>query len=130
MTAKENSRLYFRRMVTVSVLYTAATLFAGYMTRQLPEGDGWRIVLALLPVLPAAGMLVAVTSFVRGLDELEQRIHLLSAVIVLMAIIIGTITYGFLQAYAGFPALNGFVVGCGGIAGWGLVHPLVRRRYA
>jgi hypothetical protein len=87
-------------------------------------------VLALLPVLPAAGMLMAVISFVRGLDELQQRIHLISAVIVLVTIVIGCITYGFLQAYAGFPALNGFVVGCGGIAGWSLAHPLVRRSYA
>ncbi|HEX7030752.1 MAG TPA: hypothetical protein VF254_09155 [Gammaproteobacteria bacterium] len=130
MTAKENRRLYFRRMATVAVLYVAATFFAGYMTRQLPEGDFWRIPLALLPVLPAAGMLFAVARFVKGLDELEQRIHLLTAVIVLMGIVIGCITYGFLQAYAGFPGIDGFVIGMAGILGWALVHPLVRRSYA
>lgn len=130
MTAKENHRLYLRRMLVVSILYTAATLFSGYMSRQLPDGDPWRIPLALLPVLPAAGMLFAMVSFARGLDELEQRIHLISSVIVLVTIVLGCITYGFLQAYAGFPALNGFVVGIGGIAGWSLVHPLVRRTYA
>lgn len=130
MTIKENSRRYLRRMLTVSVLYTAATLFAGYMSRQLPPDDSWRIPLALLPVLPAAGMLLAMVSFVRGLDELQQRIHLITAIIVLGVLILGGITYGFLQAYAGFPSLNGFVVGIGGIAGWSLVLPLVSRRYA
>jgi hypothetical protein len=39
MTAKENSRRYFRRMLAAGAIYTAATLFAGYMTRQLVEGD-------------------------------------------------------------------------------------------
>lgn len=129
MTANENSRRYFRRMAVVAVVYTAATLFAGFMSRQLPEGDAWRVALALLPVLPAAGMLAVIVDFVRGLDELEQRIHLLTAAIVLGTIVIGGITYGFLQAYAGFPSLNGFVIGCGGIAGWALVRPLVRRTY-
>lgn len=130
MTAKENARLYLRRMMIVSILYTAATLFSGFMSRQLPEGDFWRIPLALLPVLPAAGMIAAMVSFVRGLDELEQRIHLLTVAIVLAAIVIGSITYGFLQAYAGFPGINGFVIGVGGILGWSVVHPLVRRSYA
>lgn len=129
MTAKENSRRYLRRMLVVSILYTAFTLFSGYMSRQLPEGDAWRIPLALLPVLPAAGMVFAMISFVRGLDELEQRIHLLSAVIVLTTLVLGSITYGFLQAYAGFPGLNGFVIGIGGIAGWSLAQVIVRRAY-
>lgn len=130
MTAKENSRRYTRRMLIVSVLYTVFTLFAGYMSRQLPEGDVLRIPLALLPVLPAAGMLYAMVSFARGLDELEQRIHLISAVIVLVTIVLGCITYGFLQAYAGFPPMNAFIVGMGGILGWSVTHPLVRRSYA
>lgn len=130
MSPKENSRRYLKRMIIVSILYTAATLFSGFTSRQLPEGDFWRIPLALLPVLPAAGMLLAMISFVKGLDELEQRIHLLTVAIVLGVIVIGGITYGFLQAYAGFPGLNGFVVGIGGILGWSVVHPLVRRSYA
>lgn len=130
MTRKENSRRYFRRMLLAAVTYTAATLFAGFTTRQLATDDAWRIVLALIPVLPALGMIAAAISFVRGLDELEQRIHLLAAVLVLALIVAGSITYGFLQAYAGFPPINGFVIGMAGIGGWSLAHPLMRRLYA
>ncbi len=130
MTLKQNARLYTRRMLLASLVYTVLTVFSGYMTRQLPEGDAWRIVLALLPVLPAVGMVLAILAFVRGLDELEQRIHLISAVITLSLIIVAGITCGFLQAYAGLPDLSAFWFGIGGIAGWSLVHPIVRRTYA
>ena len=129
MSPKENARQYTRRMIVAAVTYTAFTLFSGFMSRQLPDESAWRIPLALLPVLPAAGMLYAMISFVKRLDELEQRIHLLTVAIVLGVIVIGCITYGFLQAYAGFPGMNGFVVGIGGIVGWSFGQMLVRRIY-
>ena len=89
---------------------------------------GWRYPLALAPMLPAAGSVYAFIRFYRGVDELEQRMHLEGLAFAFGASALTTFAYGFLEG-AGFPHLNWtFVWPVMGMF-WGMGNLLARRRY-
>ena len=73
----------------------------------------WRYPLALSPMLPASAALIAFIRFFRGVDELEQRVHLEGLAFAFGASALATFAYGFLEG-AGFPHLN-----------WTLVWPVM-----
>ena len=129
MQPKENTRRYRREMSGAMILYVLATLAMGYLVRQLPDASLWRVVAALVPVLPILGALWAVVRFVLRADELMQRIQMMSAVISLGVIIIVCVALGFLQSWAGFPAFSSFYVAMGGIVLWGILPGILMRRY-
>jgi len=92
------------------------------------EETAWRYPLALSPVLPASAALLAFVRFFRGVDELEQRMHLESLAFAFGASALATFAYGFLEG-AGFPHLNWtFVWPVMGMF-WGAGNVLARRRY-
>ena len=65
----------------------------------------WRYPLALSPMIPALAALIAFIRFFRGVDELEQRMHLEGLAFAFGASALATFAYGFLEG-AGFPHLN------------------------
>lgn len=65
----------------------------------------WRYPLALSPMIPASAALIAFIRFFRGVDELEQRVHLEGLAFAFGASALATFAYGFLEG-AGFPHLN------------------------
>ena len=129
MQPKENGRIYFKEMGLAALLYTVVTLGTGFTVRQLAEGSPWRIVLALLPVIPILLGLRAIARFVRRSDELQQKIQMIAAMTSLGVILVGCIAIGFLQAYAGFPTFSLFWIAMFGILFWGLMQGVVTRRF-
>jgi hypothetical protein len=88
----------------------------------------WRYPLALSPILPAAGALIAFLRFFRGVDELEQRMQLEGLAFAFGASALVTFSYGFLEG-VGFPHLNWtFVWPVMGMF-WGVGNVLARNRY-
>ena len=65
----------------------------------------WRYPLALSPMIPALAALIAFIRFFRGVDELEQRMHLEGLAFAFGASALATFAYGFLEG-TGFPHLN------------------------
>ena len=57
------------------------------------------------PMIPASAALIAFIRFFRGVDELEQRMHLEGLAFAFGASALATFAYGFLEG-AGFPHLN------------------------
>ena len=92
-----------------------------------PE-TAWRYLLAVAPIFPAAAALVAFVRFFRGVDELEQRMHLEGLAFAFGASALATFAYGFLEG-AGFPHLNWTFVWPVMAVFWGLGNLLARRRY-
>ena len=88
----------------------------------------WRYPLALSPVLPASAALVAFLRFFRGVDEMEQRMHLESLAFAFGASALATFAYGFLEG-AGFPHLNWTFVWPVMAMCWGVGNVLARNRY-
>ena len=88
----------------------------------------WRYPLALSPVLPASAALVAFLRFFRGVDEMEQRMHLESLAFAFGASALATFAYGFLEG-AGFPHLNWTFVWPVMAMCWGGGNVLARNRY-
>jgi hypothetical protein len=88
----------------------------------------WRYPLAASPILPAAAALWAFIRFFRGVDELEQRMHLEALAFAFGGSALATFAYGFLEG-AGFPHLNWTFVWPVMAAFWGAGNFLARRRY-
>ena len=88
----------------------------------------WRYPLALSPILPALGALIAFVRFFRALDELEQRMQLEGFAFAFGASALVTFSYGFLEG-AGFPHLNWTFVWPVMAMFWGIGNVLARRRY-
>src|SRR5258708_1311303 len=65
----------------------------------------WRYPVALAPVLPALTIVFVFLRLFRGVDELEQRIHLEALAFAFAGSAVATFAYGFLEN-AGFPRLN------------------------
>ena len=92
-------------------------------------GDtAWRYPLVLSPMLPATAALIAFLRFFRGVDELEQRMHLEGLAFAFGASALATFAYGFLEG-AGFPHLNWTFVWPVMAMFWGAGTLLARNRY-
>jgi hypothetical protein len=90
---------------------------------------GWlRVLVALLPVIPAVYGLAVIIGVVRGMDEFQQRIQLEAVAFSLIATALLTFTYGFLEN-AGFPPLSVIWVLPLIVALWGVGQLIAGRRY-
>ena len=123
------ARRYFIEIGVSSTLYVITTLGSGALARSLEDGDPYRILIALIPVIPAGMMLLSVVRFVVRSDELMQRIHMQGAMAAAIGMMMFSITYGFLESWAGFPPMNPIWVAMLGILIWGFGGMFVQRQY-
>ncbi len=81
----------------------ALLLFA--CMRLLRQGPApWlKLVLALLPTLPVIWVMWSVIRYLGRTDELQRRVHLESLAIAAGVTAFLTLTYGFLEEFAGLP---------------------------
>ena len=91
--------------VCSSVLFYIIALIVSLIWLQNDPPLPWRYFIAVLPVLPALWLPVAVTQFVRQMDELQKLIVLESLAFAFVATAALTFTYGFLQN-AGLPTVD------------------------
>ena len=98
-------KMYRKQAYLGFAVYTAVALIAMWVVGKYPLG-GWRIPIALTPIVPA---LFVARSIVRGFsscDELQIRIHFESLAFAFVCTALLTLTFGFLQALAGVPIAN------------------------
>ena len=91
-------------------------------------GSGWRVPLALLPMIP---MVFALLAFVRAfgrMDELQRRVQLEALAFGFGGTALLTFGYGFLQL-VGFPQVSWFLVWPIMAALWIVGLALANRRY-
>jgi hypothetical protein len=102
----------FRCLLDVLVpmaVYAALLLPSLQFIKAHPESP-WRIPVAVLPVAPIGFIVVNGMRRVRQMDELQQRKYLEAGALAYPAMIVLSITYGFLQN-VGFPHVNWMYVG-------------------
>ena len=99
-------------------VYTLALVASLNFLKAHPESP-WRVPVAVAPVLPIAFVVLNTVRRVRAMDELQRRKHLEAAAFAYPAMVILSITYGFLQN-VGFPQVNWMFAGVDLIILYGL----------
>ena len=92
------------------MLVYAAVLISSIRFLQSHPDTLWKIPIAIAPALPVAFLVVAGVRNVRRLDEFQQRKALEILAFAYPTMIVGSITYGFLER-AGFAQPNWMFVG-------------------
>ncbi|VXB06411.1 conserved membrane hypothetical protein [Luteimonas sp. 9C] len=124
-------RRYTRELLLGMGAYAGLLIVSLLLLRQV-ETPPLRAVIALLPILPIALVLRAMVRFIRGVDELQQRIELEAVCIAAALVSFGYMTAGFLQAArvidvpASAAMLWVFPLVCGT---YGFAKSVVARRY-
>ena len=108
-------------------VYAAVLLPSCHFLKTHPDSR-WRVPVAVAPVLPIAFIVVASIRRVREMDELAQRKYLEAGAFAYPAMIVLSITYGFLQN-VGMPAVNWMYVGVWMFVLFGLGQMLAWLRY-
>ena len=120
-------RRYYREFLAAGIAYGVALYLADFVVNANPDAT-WRYIVALLPVVPGAFIVIAAVRFHRRIDELQQRITLEAIALAFAATAVTTFTYGFVEEAVDIPRINWTWV-------WGVMAPLwlicdfiVRRR--
>jgi len=124
-------RRYTRELLVGMAAYVVVLAGSLVLLRHV-EPPALRAMVALLPVAPIALVLRAMVRFIRGVDELQQRIELEAVCIAAACVSLGYMTAGFLQGArvidvpASAAMLWVFPLVCGS---YGVAKAVVARRY-
>ncbi len=99
------------------------------LDRNVVTGLPFRVVVALIPMLPAFGILVITMQTYRRSDELERKIVAEGIMFAFGSTAIITFSYGFLQRFVGAPDVSYFCVWPILGATWLIGTQLARYRY-
>jgi hypothetical protein len=125
--ATPRSRQYLRAIRVAAAAY-AVTLILGITFNRASPGSPWRFPAMLIPVFPAVYGLVAIMRFVRGMDELQRRVHLEGVAFAFATTVVVMLSWGLLER-AGAPKLPTVWVATFMIALWGIGNYVAARRY-
>lgn len=119
-------RRYLIEFWIAIVAYMLVLFFSVYVLRGLT--GPWVYPVALLPVIPIIGVLLAVIRWMQSTDELERQLQTTSLAVAGGITMMYVVTYGFLEN-AGLPhASMWFTYGVFMIS-WGVARFIVQRYY-
>ncbi len=124
---KKAGRTYTLEFGGAMTLYVLAVVLSIFLLR-FTTGSPWAYPVAVLPVVPLGLAMMAFLRFLNRMDELQRRIQLTAVAFSLAAVIMVTVTYGFLEN-AGLPRLSWIWIGPMAIGLWGLSLAVATRRY-
>jgi hypothetical protein len=122
------TRTYRREFTLAFVAYALVLVVSVELLKANPTAGWWRIPLALAPMLPATGCLLAFVRYFHRLDELQRRIQLEAFAFAFGGTALLTFSYGFLEG-VGSPHLDWRWVWTLMGALWLLGHVRATRRY-
>jgi peptidoglycan/LPS O-acetylase OafA/YrhL len=106
----EMDRKRFIVEFTISmVAYVVALVTSMWLLRSGEITGIWQTAIALMPMVPGAGVALACMRQVRSSDELQRRIQLEALSLAFGGTALITFSYGFLEN-VGYPKLSMFVV--------------------
>lgn len=123
-----NRKKYLIEFGSSIFLYTGAIFLSISLLAANPNAP-WRIWVSILPIVPAILATIAVVRALKRMDELQQRVQLMSFAISFAIVGLTTFTYGFLEN-VGFPHIPYVWIFPFMIATWGLATPVVARAYS
>ncbi len=87
----------FRPAFVWGIVGLAIVFALGWLFQSVALSPTLRILLALIPLIPACLFLVYLVKGIRGLDELQQRIYTETATLTFIVTILITFLFGSLQ---------------------------------
>ncbi|SFU54325.1 hypothetical protein [Alicyclobacillus macrosporangiidus] len=124
---KGSAKRYVIQVSVSMAVYIVSLLLSIWLLQTYPHG-GWRLPIAVLPVLPLCVVVWAAIQFVSGLDELQRSIHLQAVTFSFLVTVVLTLTYGFLEQ-AGLPHIPVLYVPLLMCALWGIGAGVASRKY-
>lgn len=123
-------KTYTLSMIACILIYSLLVIGINILDNRFDLQLWQRIVMSLLPVLPAIAMLYVVIRFVRTMDEVWQKIVTESTIISAGIVGAGTFTLGFLEGVINLP--NGLLIWVwpSMFMVYGIVTPFVHLRYS
>jgi len=103
-------RRYLLNSLLWSLAFIALLVVAKRGLQVLPAESGWRLPLALLPLLPALAGIAIEARWLSRLDELQQRIALIALVCGGYAVLSVCIGAWILERLAGVPRISPLIV--------------------
>jgi len=122
-----STRSYAREFTLAMVAYVATLFLSIWLINAAPAAP-WRFAIALLPMLPAFGVLVAVLRQLRRMDELQRQIQFEALAFAFAGTALLTFGYGFVEN-VGLPHLSWFFVWPIMAILWIIGSVLATRRY-
>lgn len=124
-----NTRQYTTEITGAFLLYTAAILTTGWVTRHAEMEGAALYLVALIPALPTALVFVVILRALRRMDELQQRIIGEATIIAASLVGFASFAYGLLESYADMPSVPLVWILPALFAVQGVALPFIRRRY-
>ena len=104
-----SGRRYFLELGACLVAYAAVLVVSLTALRHGQVAAGWKPVVALLPMAPAAGIIWAVLRQLARMDELQRRLQLEALAFAFAGTAVATFSYGFMEN-VGYPRVSMFAV--------------------
>lgn len=121
-------KTYMLQFGAAMVIFYPLALVASIALLQRYPGSEWRVLFALLPVIPPLFGLLAFVRFLGQMDELQRRIQFEGISLSFGVTLFVAMTAGFLEN-AGLPRLSWIFVVPLMIGLWGIGTALATRRY-
>ncbi len=125
---KTLNKRYLMRVIPAMTIYLILLPFCTGIAKVLPAENVLRYGIVLLPVLPIGFVFWAVIDWVRGLDEMQQRLQLDAAVFSMAVTGMLFFALGLLET-TGLKTLHMILVLPSMILFWGFGFILARKRY-
>lgn len=104
LSPKAVNRRYLREFGIAMLAYVIVMFLCTYWLNSHPA-SAWRIMAALLPLIPIAGVFLAVLRYMAHTDEMLRRLQLQALAISAGLTAFLVLTYGLLET-VGFPKLS------------------------
>lgn len=124
---KREAKRYTIQVISLMATYSVLLLLSIWLLKKIPT-SGWRIPVAVLPVIPLLFVVWSVIHFVHTMDELQKSIHLEAVTFSFLVTAVVALTYGFLEN-AGLPQIPVLYVPVLMCCLWGIGAGIASRKY-
>ena len=118
---------YAKGLIAAFIAYAIVLIVSIWIISTLPDTP-WRYAVALLPIIPAIGVLITILRQMGRMDELQRRIHFEAIAFAFAGTALLTFGYGLVEN-VGFPQLSWFFVWPLMAALWIIGTIIATRRY-
>lgn len=122
-------RRHRRRVWIGMCVYVVLILGCIYLIKHAAPSTPLKVVLALLPTLPVIWLMWSLFEFLTHADELQRRVHLTALSMAAGVTALLSLTYGFLEDFAGLPHIPAWWTFVVIDMVWGATACVLWRRY-
>lgn len=103
MNQNDVLKRYYKEFFISIIAYVIILIGSGITLKQFELPQVWQVVIALLPVIPIAFVIISITRALRDSDELQQKVQYNAIMFSAVSTGLVTFSYGLLEN-VGFPS--------------------------